>query len=83
MHKNTFPSHTNNGDKMKKVPKMISTKDLAYISDMFNWNIVAYEKINYYNTDITDATISNKFEELAQMHLDNCNKLIKILESGE
>lgn len=30
---------------MEKIPNMISTKDLSYISDMFNWHLVAAKKI--------------------------------------
>ncbi len=33
---------------MKDIPEMISTKDSAYIKDMFNWNYVAYKKFDNY-----------------------------------
>ena len=33
---------------MKNVPEMISTKDSAYIKDMFNWNFVAMKKFDDY-----------------------------------
>ena len=31
-----------------KWPKMISTKDLAYITDMFSWNETLRTKLNYF-----------------------------------
>lgn len=68
---------------MKKVPKMISTKDIAYIKDMFNWNLVAYKKIDFYKNDVTDDNLLNLFNDINDMHYDFCNKLITILESGE
>ena len=33
---------------MKNVPNEISTKDLQYIKDMFNWNFVAMKKFDDY-----------------------------------
>lgn len=68
---------------MKNLPKMISTKDAAYIEDMFNWNIVNALKYNHYVELVTDESISKKLEELITMHLDFCQKLIELLESGE
>ena len=29
----------------EKVPTIISTKDLDYLEDMFNWNYLAYKKM--------------------------------------
>lgn len=68
-------------EKMTKVPKMISTKDLAYITDIFNWNITIAKKLEKYETEIENDEIVSKFSDLALMHKDNCAKLIKILES--
>lgn len=30
---------------MEKVPDMISTKDLSYIEDMFNWHFIICKKL--------------------------------------
>ena len=68
---------------MKKVPDMISTKDLAYISDMFNWNITAYQKVNYYMKTCKDKDICDEFKKVSNMHLDNCNKLLDILKEAK
>lgn len=68
---------------MKNLPKMISTKDSAYLTDIFNWNIIATEKYNHYLTMLTDERISKKLTELIEMHTDYCKTIIKLLESGE
>ncbi len=65
---------------MNKVPKMISSKDLSYICDMFNWNMNIIKKLNYYISDITDETIVTKFKSLIDMHTTHVNDLISILE---
>ena len=30
---------------METVPNIISTKDLSYLSDMFNWNFTAFKQL--------------------------------------
>ena len=37
-----------------KWPKMISTKDLAYITDMFSWNETLRTKLNYFMEECFD-----------------------------
>lgn len=68
---------------MKNLPKIISTKDAAYLADMFNWNIVTAKKFDYYLGMVTDERISKKLTELTEMHIDFCATIIKLLESGE
>lgn len=68
---------------MEKVPNMISTKDLSYITDMFNWHIIAAEKYEAYLNQIEDKECSKKLDYLFEMHLQICSNLLSILESGE
>ena len=65
---------------MKNVENMISTKDAAYIKDMFNWNFVAMKKFDNYIENVEDEEIVKKLNNLADMHFQNCNTLIKLLE---
>ena len=67
---------------MKNVPEMISTKDSAYIKDMFNWNFVAMKKFDNYLENSENEEIAKKSDQLAEMHFRNCNTLIKLLEGG-
>jgi hypothetical protein len=68
---------------MKKVPDMISTKDLAYIKDIFNWNIIASKKIEVYLENTDDEEISKELNKLNKLHLKNCKELIKILKESD
>lgn len=65
---------------MKKVPLMLSTKDNAYLEDMFNWNITSYKKINSYLDLVSDKDLCNELKKIAKMHKDNCNHIVKYLE---
>ena len=38
-------------DNYTEVPNIISGKDLDYLSDMFNWNYLAYKKMINFSND--------------------------------
>lgn len=67
---------------MKNIETMISTKDSAYIKDMFNWNLVALKKYSDYLEYVEDEKIAKLLDELIKMHNKNCEDLIRILEEG-
>ena len=56
---------------MKNVPKIISTKDLSYISDILNWLHTISKKINHYTNIIEDKKV---LEEL-----QNSNNLLTLI----
>lgn len=65
---------------MKKIPCMISTKDMAYITDIFNWNMNAYNKINFYLESLNDEDVCKEFKKLSKMHLKNCQLMVNVLK---
>ena len=67
---------------MKKVPEMISTKDLTYLEDQFNWHFTLEKKANTYSHLVQDETISKYFWEVAKKHEKVCDKILKILEEA-
>ncbi|MDD3392234.1 MAG: hypothetical protein PHE54_01690 [Bacilli bacterium] len=64
---------------MNEVPVMISTKDLAYLSDMFEWQSVLTKVINHYKEEVQDEEIKSLFNNVAAMLKDNCQKIVDIL----
>lgn len=67
---------------MKKIPDMISTKDFAYITDMFNWNMIIVNKIDFYLENLEDEELINKFQVLRDLHFKNANKLCDLLKGA-
>ena len=67
---------------MKNLKEMISTKDAAYLSDIFNWNMVTAEKFDHYLEMVENENIAKKLNELVSMHLAFAEKTIELLESG-
>lgn len=68
---------------MKKVPDIISSKDLSYIEDMFNWHFVICKKAYEYSELVLDETISSHMKNVAKKHEKICEKLIKMLGVDE
>lgn len=65
---------------IKKVPKMISSKDLAYLNDIYNWNKVMSEKLTLYLTLINNKELTNEFSSLKKVHESNLKEIINIME---
>lgn len=68
---------------MDTVPQIISTKDLAYLSDMFEWNETAFKQINHFIDEVTDEKIKELLERFRNMHEDHMHFIISILKKEE
>lgn len=64
---------------MKQIPEMISTKDLSYLEDMFNWNYTLYKKLNTYIEEVNDEEIVEFFTEASKNVQKILESIIKIL----
>lgn len=68
---------------MDTVPQIISTKDLAYLSDMFEWNSTAFKQINHFIGEIKDEEVKETLERLLNMHEEHLQFIISILKKEE
>lgn len=68
---------------MDTVPQIISTKDLAYLSDMFEWNQTAFKQINHFVNEVEDSEVKELLERLRNMHEDHLHFIISILKKEE
>ncbi len=68
---------------MNKVPNIISTKDLSYICDMFQWNFTASKKALHFSNEVKDEEIIAELKNIYDMHKNICNNLLNILNEGE
>ena len=65
---------------MKTVPNIISTKDLAYIEDMLNWNFILIKKINNYLCCLKEENVIEVLNKAVKDLNKNYNELLGILE---
>ena len=71
----------------KKVPEILTSKDLNYLSDMFEWNLTGYKITNdaINNIDIKEITevlkeVNNEFYDNLNLILDTINEVGDINE---
>ena len=67
---------------MKNVENMISTKDAAYIKDMFNWNYGAYKSSSNANNSVNDSEIKDMLSKASNVFQGNISKILNILNEG-
>ncbi len=66
----------------EKVPTIISTKDLDYLEDMFNWNYLAYKKMINSIDMINNLEIEETIEKAGNTFKENMNIILDILNEG-
>lgn len=65
---------------MNNVPNMISTKDLSYIADMLNWNIIAAKKARHFYNEVNDQDIKTAMEKAFRLHEKHYKFLLNLLK---
>jgi len=64
------------------VPYIISSKDLDYLSDMFNWHYGAYKASVNASSSVTDEEIKTILEKATNIFHSNMTKILNILNEG-
>ena len=59
---------------MELIPKMISTKDLLYLSDLFEINYLAFKEVSSYIKMIQDKEIKDTLERMKNLHEDHLDE---------
>ena len=68
---------------MDAIPKIISTKDLAYLSDVFEWNYTAFKQVNHYISEVVNEDVKELLERVRNMHEDHMNFIIAIMKDED
>ena len=58
----------------------ISSKDLSYLSDMFEWNMTTFKNITSALLNIQDNDIKNTLENVNKNLISNMEEIINILK---
>ena len=65
-----------------EVPKIITGKDLDYLSDMFNWNYEGLKKTNTAINNVEDKEIVDLLQKGYNLFKNNLNVVLSILNEG-
>lgn len=66
----------------KTVPDIITGKDLDYLSDMFEWNYLAYKEVSNAVDSIVDEEIKDILDRASQLFYNNMNMVLGVLNGG-
>jgi len=64
------------------VPNIISSKDLDYLSDMFNWNYGAYKSSLNASNSVTDEELNNLLLKASNLFHSNMSKVLNMITGG-
>ena len=65
-----------------EVPNIISSKDLDYLSDMFNWNYGAFKKCSDSVSKIETLELKEAVQKAVDLFYKNINTTLEILNQG-
>lgn len=65
---------------MEQVPNIISTKDLSYLCDIFNWNYNACKEVHHYFEITNNQELKDVFHDVFYIHKEICEDILSILE---
>ena len=69
-------------NQMDMVPTMIGSKDLDYLSDMFNWNYGAYKSSVGAINSVTDEELKDMLTKVSNIFNANMTNVLNILKGG-
>ena len=67
----------------KCVPNIISTKDLDFLQDIYNWNYGAYKNTIGMLNNISDEKINRHINKCSKEFYNTMNKILDILKDGK
>ena len=65
---------------MNKDESTLTTKDLSYIADIFNWNINCYNAFLHFSSLLDDKHAIDIVKKIGKMHKENCEECLKLLK---
>ncbi len=66
----------------KEVPNIITSKDLDYLTDLFNWNFNAYKESVHMGLCVKNEEFKKVIDKSTKVFCDAMNDVISILEGG-
>ena len=69
-------------EQYEKVPNIISGKDLEYLSDMFQWNYIAYKKAVDAYEEVTDENLAQVISKCVDAFQNHLEIICNVVEEG-
>ena len=69
--------------RMNQPPRVLSTKDCAYLTDALSWELLAAKKAYFLASQCSDQQIKHQLEQICQLHQTHCDILLNQLNTSE
>lgn len=61
-------------------PRVITTKDCAYLKDALSWELTAFKKFHFYAQQVADPQAKQLLDKVGQTHQRHYQKLLTHLQ---
>lgn len=58
----------------------LSTKDLSYLSDMFNWNLNCYNAFCHFEKESSEEDAKELMKNIKEMHKSSCEFILSLIK---
>jgi len=65
-----------------EVPRIITGKDLDYLTDMFHWNLSAYKKLSNCADQVEEEDVADIVRRASEMFHGNTQVILNLLNGG-
>lgn len=79
MYRDQYSQH----QRMSQPPRMLSTKDCAYLTDALSWELLAAKKAFHLASECSDQQIKYQLEQIGQLHQTHYDILLNHLNTTE
>ncbi len=69
--------------RMKEPPAVLSTKDLAYLTDAMSWELLTMKKCHHFAKECNSVKIQQTIEKAGKMHEEHYKILLKHIDPGK
>lgn len=68
---------------MNQPPRVLSTKDSAYLTDALSWELLAAKKAYSFATQCSDQQVKHQLEQISQLHHAHYHTLLNHLSTNQ
>lgn len=69
--------------RMNQPPKVLSTKDCAYLTDALSWELLAAKKAYHFASQCTDQQVKHQLEQISHLHQTHYDILLNHLNTSQ
>lgn len=69
--------------RMNQPPKVLSTKDCAYLTDALSWELLAAKKAYAFASQCSDQQVKNQLEQISELHHSHYEILLNHLSTSQ